>query len=234
MKKRIGTNGIIIFAAVATVFLFPRVFLRLSDSLFDDAQEAVGMVLMLSGMLLRISSRGFKSEQSSGGSTLVTGGPYRLVRNPMYVGIVLTGGGIVLLLFHWWASSLFLAFMLVRYLTLVRQEEKILRARFCDAFTRYCREVPQFVPRLGMLFRHPGSEVLPLRLRWIVRELPSLIWLLVGILGVEYWEALSLEERRLLPREFSVHALILVCFVAVAFVLAHGYEKIPSRKPAAG
>lgn len=80
------------------------------------------------------------------GHRLVTEGPYRIVRNPIYTGmlgmLVATGlanshpAGLLL------GLMLFLTGTVVR----VRSEEKILREEFGQEFDDYARRVPAFIP----------------------------------------------------------------------------------------
>ncbi len=80
------------------------------------------------------------------GHRLVTSGPYALVRHPMYLGILLTGlGGI--LLYRTWA----LAFIMLTGIGLVlraRREEQVLAAEFGQAWQDYCQRTPGFFPRI--------------------------------------------------------------------------------------
>ena len=77
----------------------------------------------------------------------VATGPYRYVRNPMYVGaiLVLVGAGfavlspsIVLLGFAFWGLT---------HLLVLVYEEPVLTAKFGDAYTRYKAEVNRWLPR---------------------------------------------------------------------------------------
>jgi protein-S-isoprenylcysteine O-methyltransferase Ste14 len=79
----------------------------------------------------------------------VASGPYRYVRNPMYV------AGIVTLLGHiiWWPSlSLLITppiFFLTAHTFVVLYEEPTLRRKFGASYEQYCREVPRWIPRFG-------------------------------------------------------------------------------------
>jgi protein-S-isoprenylcysteine O-methyltransferase Ste14 len=80
--------------------------------------------------------------------TLVIRGPYRFVRNPMYLGVSLIVLGEVLLtrsrgLFAWWAAW----FALVNLIVLV-YEEPALRQQFGAAYERYAAAVRRWLPRL--------------------------------------------------------------------------------------
>lgn len=78
----------------------------------------------------------------------VATGPYRYVRNPMYVGgvLALVGGGLVV------RSIAILAlagvFWALSHLMVVLNEEPALERRFGDSFVRYQREVQRWLPRI--------------------------------------------------------------------------------------
>jgi len=77
---------------------------------------------------------------------LVVAGPYRYVRNPMYLGVVLVLAGESLV----FASPTMLRYaaliLLAFHLFVVYYEEPHLRGRFGDAYTDYCRSVPRWLP----------------------------------------------------------------------------------------
>ncbi|HEU4563136.1 MAG TPA: isoprenylcysteine carboxylmethyltransferase family protein [Gemmatimonadaceae bacterium] len=78
---------------------------------------------------------------------LVAEGPYRWVRNPMYVaGILIILGEAVL----WQAPALLAyaaAFWLATHLCVMGYEEPALARRFGADYARYRREVPRWLPR---------------------------------------------------------------------------------------
>ena len=82
------------------------------------------------------------------GHELITGGPYALVRNPIYLGmfglVVATG----LVLTKWWALLLAIIFFLAGNQIRVRAEERLLREAFGPKFEEYVRNVPAFFPRI--------------------------------------------------------------------------------------
>ena len=78
---------------------------------------------------------------------LVVEGPYRYVRNPLY----LTGFSLIVgatLLTRSWALLLLTAIYLAQLTLQVPLEERELRGRFGAPYRRYCELVPRFVPRL--------------------------------------------------------------------------------------
>lgn len=77
---------------------------------------------------------------------LVDAGPYRLVRNPMYIGAGLALAGAALFYESWALLGYCVAFALVMHLFVVVYEEPTLRASFGDAYARYCQRVRRWWP----------------------------------------------------------------------------------------
>jgi protein-S-isoprenylcysteine O-methyltransferase Ste14 len=76
----------------------------------------------------------------------VVEGPYRFVRNPIYVLDVGVIFGTALLTGSWWLVMLTVVYVLQLGMQ-VRVEERELKARFGATYDRYCRLVPRFIPR---------------------------------------------------------------------------------------
>lgn len=82
---------------------------------------------------------------SSPASTLVTHGPFRLSRNPMYVGLTLVYLGVTLLMNSVW-TALFLPLVIaVLHLTVIRHEERYLAATFGHEYDDYRRRVRRWL-----------------------------------------------------------------------------------------
>ena len=78
-------------------------------------------------------------------TTLVTSGPYRLTRNPMYVSLVLLYAGGALLLDSWW-PLLFLPMVVVAIDRLViAREERYLLDAFGGHYDAYRRRVRRWI-----------------------------------------------------------------------------------------
>jgi len=76
---------------------------------------------------------------------LATTGPYSLVRHPQYDGFILVMLGFLLM----WPTLLTLLMfpiLLVVYIRLARQEEKLVRQEFGSAYDKYAKDVPAFLP----------------------------------------------------------------------------------------
>ena len=76
---------------------------------------------------------------------LLTGGPYRLSRNPMYTGLAIAYLGLSVLLGSWWPVALWpLVIVTVRQLV-IRPEEQYLSQRFGQAYTDYQSHVRRWL-----------------------------------------------------------------------------------------
>ncbi|MHB8154758.1 MAG: methyltransferase family protein [Candidatus Omnitrophota bacterium] len=188
MKKRLKVNGIIMgFAGLAIIF-YPRFFLRTySGSIQEEILEALGFALILLGQIIRVSARGYKAEHSKNSHALIEGGLYQIVRNPMYLGIILIGLGVVLMFFNWWVVFLFLLIFASRYFPLIFSEEKKLQNAFGEIYDAYCRRVPRIMPRLASLISTSVKVYLPIKPAWFKKERNSIIPLLILILLFFLW-----------------------------------------------
>jgi protein-S-isoprenylcysteine O-methyltransferase Ste14 len=76
---------------------------------------------------------------------LVTGGPYRFTRNPMYVGLVLAYAGLALLIDTAWPLLLLPAVLALLVVVVVRREERYLARAFGDSYHDYQSRVRRWV-----------------------------------------------------------------------------------------
>jgi protein-S-isoprenylcysteine O-methyltransferase Ste14 len=79
----------------------------------------------------------------------VASGPYRHIRNPMALSVVLGTAGVSLALGS--PAGLGFAGLLAAalHLYITYREEPELRRRFGDSYVWYCRQVPRWLPRIG-------------------------------------------------------------------------------------
>lgn len=77
---------------------------------------------------------------------LITSGPFRILRHPMYVGVLLAAMG-ALLIFRTWAMLVFTPMSLV-VVARAEREEKLLDQEFGDEWKAYASKVPKWFPRL--------------------------------------------------------------------------------------
>ena len=76
---------------------------------------------------------------------IVASGPYRWVRNPMYLGHLIFFAGLALVLGSWIAMAV-LVFHVSWFHRRVREDEERLAALFGDPYREYCRRVKRWIP----------------------------------------------------------------------------------------
>lgn len=184
MKKRLKADGVIAIAGLLIAVVFPKAFFRrdIPGDLFNGMIKIFGIILILSGQVLRVSARGYKSEHSQEGRILIQDGPYGLVRNPMYLGVFLIGLGIALILFKWWFTLLIVAVIIIRYMLLISEEDKKLSQVFGQAHASYKRRVPCLAPSLKTILDKRISEYLPLKWTWLKKEIGTILAILLSTL----------------------------------------------------
>lgn len=226
MKKRLKINGIIMVCAGLGVAFFPRVFFHsYSGSFWEEGLEILGLALILLGQIIRVSARGYKSENSKDSRALIQGGPYQVVRNPMYVGIFLIGSGVVLSVFKWWAVVIFIMVFIIRYILLIYKEEKKLRLMFPDTYPQYCRKVPRIFPSLSRIIRLDIIEYLPIKIAWFWREIGSISTLLLLVLLVESWWGITQKGFQPYLQQFVWLLITLVLFIIFVILLSKRMQK---------
>lgn len=125
-------------------------------------QMSLFLLGIVAAELLRISAVGFAgSATRTRGDTvpaLVHAGPYRHVRNPLYVANILmyTCAGLVFG-FSGLSIVLFLVSS-VEYIFIVAFEEETLSRLFGASYEDYCSKVPRWVPSLNPMIHSTGEQ----------------------------------------------------------------------------
>ena len=148
----------------ASLFLIPWAWVALKSRALDKhipltipaGSMLPGIVLGVAGAALALSTIAFFIFEGRGTPAVfdppkkfVPHGPYRLVRNPMYIGGVSTLAGWGL-----YARSVSMVlYAIVAFLLchtfVVFAEEPGLRRRFGQEYVDYCKAVPRWIPRIG-------------------------------------------------------------------------------------
>lgn len=76
---------------------------------------------------------------------MVVEGPYRMTRNPMYVGFSLVYAGLALVLNWWWPLLLLPLVLIALYRLAVRLEERHLQAAFGEGYAVYRARVRRWM-----------------------------------------------------------------------------------------
>ena len=119
---------------------------------------------------------------------LITGGPYRLVRNPMYVGNIFMGCAFVAMCGLLWFIPVSFVFLILWYTMIIRFEEKAVAEEFGEPYLEYRKRSARWLPRPGaiwaLLRRKPGgSEPVYTWPRALVKQRRELL-ALVPIIGL--------------------------------------------------
>jgi protein-S-isoprenylcysteine O-methyltransferase Ste14 len=141
---------------------------------------AVGFPVSIFGLALRAWAAGHLEKNT----TLADGGPYAYIRNPLYIGTLLTALGLVIASRRWELGLLFAAVFLLIYLPVVELEEQHLRKLFPE-YDGYARRVRKLIPRF------PGaasSRVFQAKVYMKNQEYQALLGFLAGA-AVLMWKA---------------------------------------------
>src|SRR6266852_6007697 len=107
---------------------------------------AVGSVWLIASAASTLGRHWALAARLIEGHKLVTAGPYRFLRNPIYTGLlgmlIATG----LAMEHWAALIVAVVLFAVGMVIRVRSEEKLLRSAFGKEFEDYAKRVPAVLP----------------------------------------------------------------------------------------
>ena len=113
----------------------------------------LGTIVAITGELLRIYGVSFIGSVSrtrnieSHGAQLVTSGPFKWMRNPLYVGNFLVTMGFVLFGGVGWVIAITGFAFAFQYHAIVKFEEGLLEKSFGQSFKDYCEKVPAWLPK---------------------------------------------------------------------------------------
>lgn len=197
-KARAGQRGgdrvpvVANFAAFAVFFLALLSFAGSSEGSTALVLASSGSLLAVAGAALVLSSRAElgpawsfvpKADQGTG---LVTTGPYRLVRHPIYLGFTILAMGEVLAFSSWPAFVIVLCGIVPTFVWRARAEEKMLSRAFGERYALYCSGISMpAAANLGLVrppFVYLGSIALGLVVHdaWPARFVPPSLSAPVG------------------------------------------------------
>ncbi len=124
----------------------PGGFILVAAFLWLSAPTAVSLTIGLPFSILGLALRAWAAGHLEKNTTLADGGPYAYVRNPLYIGTLLTAAGLVIASRRWELGILFASVFLLIYLPVVELEEQHLRKLFPE-YDGYAKRVPKLLPR---------------------------------------------------------------------------------------
>ena len=111
------------------------------------------LTLVVIGLALRFWAAGSAGTHTHSaaieGPQLATGGPYAFARNPIYLGSMILGLGMVGLIGDPWLLPLYFAAFAALYAIIIPAEERFLARTFGAQYAAYCAAVPRFIPRVS-------------------------------------------------------------------------------------
>ena len=119
--------------------------------LSSNARPWVGSALLASGVILAIWGRrvmegaGTNVNPRLPATAVVSTGPFRLSRNPLYVALTLVYVGLALLANALWVLLFIVPVLVVMHYGVVRREERYLEAKFGDTYRAYRSRVRRYI-----------------------------------------------------------------------------------------
>jgi|UPI00047ECC60 protein-S-isoprenylcysteine O-methyltransferase Ste14 len=174
----------------------------------------VGILFALSAALLRTWAAAYLSsgvvyDSEMHGAQIVADGPYRHMRNPLYLGTFLHTFALALLTMPSGALFMLVTIGLVE-LRLIGAEEVFLREKLGEPYREYCARVPRIVPSLRPRIEGSGAKpswgmgVLGEIYMWgVVISFAGLGWMYNAVLilqGVVVSVGVSLIARAFVPK----------------------------------
>lgn len=163
---------------------------------FHLARFLLGVAILLAGQALRLWAAGYIPKYRTeviGAPVLVTWGPYKWVRNPLYSGNGVMGLGWALMVGWGWVIAFSVAFLLLYCLIVIPAEEQFLEEKFGDVYRDYKKQVPPLIPfpRRGFPAKSPDEQPFDSKQAWS-QEIYSIrmnAFVTVGIIARLYFAA---------------------------------------------
>jgi protein-S-isoprenylcysteine O-methyltransferase Ste14 len=124
----------------------PLVIASLFLARFEIQYLWISIGFVIAGESIRIWAAGHLRKEQ----VMTTGGPYRVIRNPLYLGSFLMAIGFCIITGSIWIWIFMLAYFLLCYIPVIRFEEGILREKFGASFANYASVVPALYPSMSL------------------------------------------------------------------------------------
>ena len=133
---------------LALDWLLPSFILR--GVFFFWTRLIIGAILIAAGAAMAIVAgrsflqAGTNVDPLKPSLTLVTGGIFAWMRNPMYVGLMLLTAGLAIALASDWTLVLLVPAALILHFGVVTREERYLETKFGESYRVYMSKVPRY------------------------------------------------------------------------------------------
>jgi len=132
---------------------------RWNEVELDLAVFPAGAAIFLLGLGIRIWAQMHLHYRLSVRKQLTTTGPYRHLRNPIYVGNTIILAGLCVMSELLWFLPAVLLYSLLVYHMVVRHEEAHLEQKYGEDYRNFMRSVPRWLPRMSQA----NAEAKPVR-----------------------------------------------------------------------
>jgi protein-S-isoprenylcysteine O-methyltransferase Ste14 len=111
----------------------------------------LGLALLIIGAAIVIPGRrqllaaGTNVDPTLPTTAIVTTGPFRFSRNPLYVGLTLLYLGLTFAFDTWWGIILLVPILVVMHFGVVLREERYLKEAFGETYRQYCSTVRRYL-----------------------------------------------------------------------------------------
>ncbi len=126
-------------------FVWPTTMGRLGTRLAVGAFLAGGAMVLMWFALREFARVGTPVEPYHPTTALVTGGPYRVSRNPIYAGMGLLYAGVAIAANSLWALLLLVPVLAIIRYGVVAREERYLEEKFGERHRRYMASVRRWI-----------------------------------------------------------------------------------------
>lgn len=115
------------------------------------AVGSIGVLLILAaGVVFALAARRFRQAGTNiptnlPTTALVTKGPYRYSRNPIYIALTLLYAGIAVVAGLWWSLPLLIPVLVILHWGVVLREERFLEKKFGDAYVHYRQRTRRYL-----------------------------------------------------------------------------------------
>jgi protein-S-isoprenylcysteine O-methyltransferase Ste14 len=172
--------------AIAAFFVRPAI----SGSAEECIVKGISTILVIAGVVLRAWAAGCAGNHTRTSNIeagkLATNGPYAFVRNPIYLGSIVLGVGMVGIVGDWRLSPLCFGTFAALYFVIIPAEEEFLKREYPLEYKVYCRNVRRLLPRFTPW---AGANRTPFAWQPALREWQTVI-ILVSILAFLFGVAL--------------------------------------------
>ena len=118
------------------------------DTPIHETIEMVGVLLIFLGVIGRLWSTLYIGGRKS--AEVVTGGPYSITRNPLYLFSSMAAAGVGAQMGSIVATIGFGALCAVAFHIVILREEKFLKTAMGESYRAYLARVPRFFPKLSL------------------------------------------------------------------------------------